>query len=30
MAGTGFDAIIADTKGKAKKRLGRLAYVGAA
>ena len=28
MAGTGFDAIIADTKGKAKKRLGRLAYVG--
>jgi YegS/Rv2252/BmrU family lipid kinase len=28
MAGTGFDAIIADTKGKAKKRLGSLAYVG--
>jgi YegS/Rv2252/BmrU family lipid kinase len=28
MAGTGFDAIIADTKGKAKKRLGRLAYLG--
>ena len=28
MAGAGFDAVIADTKGKAKKRLGRLAYVG--
>lgn len=28
MAGTGFDAIIAETKGKAKKRLGRLAYLG--
>ncbi len=28
MAGTGFDAIIADTKGKAKRRLGRLAYLG--
>jgi YegS/Rv2252/BmrU family lipid kinase len=28
MAGTGFDAIIAGTKGKAKKRLGLLAYLG--
>jgi YegS/Rv2252/BmrU family lipid kinase len=28
MAGTGFDAIIADTKGKAKRRLGRVAYLG--
>jgi YegS/Rv2252/BmrU family lipid kinase len=28
MAGAGFDAIIAGTKGKAKRRLGSLAYVG--
>jgi YegS/Rv2252/BmrU family lipid kinase len=28
MAGTGFDRFIADTKGKAKRRWGRLAYLG--